>query len=101
MKMKQIEGSSQVHAHGYDPQSQTLHVHFHGRPASKDRKTGEMRPAKPAQHYSYANISAAQAEDFDRAHSKGAWVHAHLHPNPKTHPFTHHGDVSADQPADA
>lgn len=94
--MRRIEGSKQIHAIGYDPKTRTLHVHFVPQPARKNRD-GEPVPARPAQHYSYSDVSSEQHAAFMGAESKGQWFHTHLKVNPVSHPHTHHGDVPDDQ----
>lgn len=53
--------SSQIKAHGHDPVTNTLVIHFHN--------GGE---------YHYAGVSAEKYADLARAESVGSYLHAHV-----------------------
>ena len=66
--------SSQIHAHGHDPATNTLAIQFKS-------KTG------PGSVYHYPNFDAKQYEDFIKSESLGKHFGQHIRGNPK-HPHT-------------
>lgn len=64
MKMTPVEKSSQVVAHGYNPETKTLRIEFKG-----------------GGSYDYHDVSADKYADLCKAESIGSHLHAHIKPN--------------------
>lgn len=71
MDLKEVKGSSQIAALGYDHGSKTLRIRFH---------TGA--------EYEYANVPPELHTKFLSAESKGKFFGAHIRGNSKAHPHT-------------
>lgn len=67
--------SSQIHAIGHDPESNTLAIQFKSK-------------AGPGSVYHYANFTAEQFTAFKTADSIGAHFGQHIKPAVEAHPFT-------------
>jgi hypothetical protein len=73
--LKEVD-SSQLHAIGYDAESQTLAIRF------KNRTTGA-----PTSLYFYSNFTEADFVSFDEAESKGSHFGKFIKPYDKKFPF--------------
>ncbi|KVP76891.1 hypothetical protein WJ94_15880 [Burkholderia ubonensis] len=69
--------SSQIHAIGHDPATNTLAIRF------KNRTTGA-----PTSLYHYANFTAEDFEAFRDAESIGSHFGKHIKPYDKKYPYT-------------
>ncbi|MBY4799932.1 KTSC domain-containing protein [Burkholderia cepacia] len=69
--------SSQIHAIGHDPVTNTLAIRF------KSRASGA-----PTSLYHYANFTAEDFEAFRDAESIGSHFGKHIKPYDKKHPYT-------------
>lgn len=67
--------SSQLHAIGFDPATGTLAIQFKG------------KGGVPGSLYHYANFTAAQFADFEKAESKGSFFGAHLKRETTKYPY--------------
>jgi hypothetical protein len=65
--------SSQIHAIGHDPASNTMAIQF---------KSGK------APVYHYANVDAEEFAKFSGAESIGSYFYKHIKPNAEKFPFT-------------
>lgn len=75
VKLIEVE-SSQIHAIGHDPETNTLAIRF------KNYK------GEPTSLYHYANVSQKQFDDFLAAPSKGRHFGLDIKKNTADHPFT-------------
>lgn len=75
IEMQKVE-SSQIHAIGHDPNTNTLAIRF-------KRFNGE-----PSSLYHYANFTAEQFESFRNAESIGKHFGAHIKNAVEAHPYT-------------
>jgi len=71
--------SSQIHAIGHDPETNTLAVRF---------LNYSGREQRPGALYHYANVTAKQFDDFLAAPSKGRHFVLSFKNNTDDHPFT-------------
>lgn len=71
--------SSQIHAIGHDPETNTLAIRFY-----KDHG----RDQRPGSLYHYASVTAKQFADFMAAPSKGRHFALEFKKNTVDHPFT-------------
>lgn len=72
--LKPVE-SSQIHAIGHDPLTNTLAIQFKSK-------------GGPGSTYHYGNVPASMHADMLKAKSIGTFFGAHLKADPKKHPFT-------------
>lgn len=75
IELKPVE-SSQIHAIGHHPESNTLAVQFKG----KDGTPGSI--------YHYQNFNADQFAQFSSAESIGSHFYKHIKPFTEKHPYT-------------
>lgn len=78
--------SSQIHAIGHDPETNTLAVRFY---------KGYGRDQRPGSLYHYANFTADDFAAFLAAESKGKHFGLHIKPNVGKYPFTKIEDAPA------
>ncbi|KGD52022.1 KTSC domain protein [Burkholderia pseudomallei] len=81
--LQEVE-SSQIHAIGHDPATNTLAIRF------KSRVTGAPRSL-----YHYANFTAEDFAAFRDAESIGSHFGKHIKPYDKKHPYTKVEDAPA------
>jgi hypothetical protein len=78
--------SSQIHAIGHDPETNTLAIQFKG-------KNG------PGSVYHYENFPADKFEQFKGAESIGRYFGANIKPATDAHPFTRQPDKKEEEAA--
>lgn len=71
--------SSQLHAYGYDPETNTLEIQFKS-------KSG------PGSRYRYANVDREMFNAFEAAESKGRFFGEHIKPYKDKFPFERQQD---------
>jgi hypothetical protein len=79
MEWKQVE-SSQIHAVGYDLDTQTLGIQF-------KRTSKQLENKQPMSVYHYANVPPQLCADLINAESVGKFFGEHIKSNPTKYPY--------------